>query len=143
MVAPLVWLGVHQVIAYNVLILSSFVLSGIGMFILARSLTHHFGAALLAGLVFAFLPYRFLHYHHVELLMAHWMPLSQWAVHRAIARGRLRDGMLAGAFFVLQVLSSVYYGIFFATYLALVVAILLIAAGRAKALTAFKPLVAG
>ena len=121
------------------LLLSAFVLSGLGMFILVRSLTHHFGAALVAGLVFAFLPYRLLHYHHVVLLMAQWMPLCLWALHRTVAHGRLSDGILAGAFFTLQMLSSLYYGIFFATYLALVVPILLTGAGRRKAVTAFKP----
>ena len=143
MVAPLVWSGVHQVIAYNVLLLSGFVLSGIGMFVLVRSLTRHIGAALLAGLVFAFLPYRFLHYGHVELQMAQWMPLCLWALHRTVAGGRLRDGLLAGIFLTLQTLSSFYYGIFFATYLAVVAPVIILGAGRAKAMNALRPLAAG
>ena len=142
-VAPLVWSGVHQVIAYNVLLLSGFVLSGIGMFVLVRSLTRHGGAALLAGLVFAFLPYRFLHYSHVELQMAQWMPLCLWAVHRTVANGRLRDGLLAGMFLTLQTLSSFYYGIFFATYLAVVAPIIVLGGGRANAIRAIRPLAAG
>ena len=142
-VAPLVWFGMHPVIAYNVLLLSGFVLSGIGMFVLVRSLTGHMGAALLAGLVFAFLPYRFMHYSHVELQMAQWMPLCLWAFHRTVANGRLRDGLLAGVFFALQTLSSFYYGIFFATYLAVVAPIVLLGAGRANAIRAFRPLAAG
>ena len=142
-VAPLVWLGVHQVIAYNVLLLSGFVLSGIGMFVLVRSLTRHVGAALVAGLVFAFVPYRFMHYPHVELQMAQWMPLCLWAVHRTVAHGRVRDGLLAGAFLTLQTLSSLYYGIFFATYLVVVAAIIMLGAGRAKATRALRPLAAG
>jgi hypothetical protein len=142
-VAPLVWLGVHQVIAYNILLLSGFVLSGIGMFVLVRSLTGHIGAALLAGLVFAFLPYRYMHYSHVELQQVQWMPLCLWALHRTVATGRIRDGILAGVFFTLQTLSSLYYGIFFATYLAVVAPIVLLGTDRAKAMRAARPLAAG
>ena len=35
-------------------------------------------AALFAGFIFAFLPYRFMHYAHLELQMSQWMPLCLW-----------------------------------------------------------------
>jgi len=124
MVAPLVWLGVPQLLAYNLLLLSAFALSGVTMFVLVRSLTRHTGAALVAGFIFAFLPYRFMHYAHLELQMAQWMPLGLWALHRTIERGRVRDGVLTGLFLTLQTLSSLYYGIFFATFLVPVGAVL-------------------
>jgi hypothetical protein len=142
-VAPLVWLGVHPLVAYNILFLSGFVLSGAAMFLLVRSLTGHTGAALLAGCVFAFLPYRYMHYSHVELQMAQWMPLCLWALHRTIRTGTLRDGLLTGVFFALQTLSSLYYGVFFATYLALVGTVILAAAGRERLRAALRPLAAG
>ena len=143
MVAPLVWSGVHQIIAYNVLLLSGFALSALAMFVLVRSLTRHTGAALIAGAVFGFLPYRFLHYGHVELQMAQWMPLCLWAVHRTLTNGRMRDGLLAGLFLALQTLSSFYYGIFFVTYLAVVVPVMMLGAGRWNSLRALRPLGAG
>ena len=133
-VAPLLWLGVHQLLAYNLLLLSGFALSGAAMFLLVRSLTQHTGAALVAGFVFAFLPYRFMHYAHLELQMAQWMPLCLWAFHRTVSDGRLRDGLLTGLFLALQTLSSFYYGIFFATYLVPVGLALLIGARRARML---------
>jgi hypothetical protein len=142
-VAPLVWLGVHQLHAYNILLLSGFVLSGVGMFLLVRSLTRNVGAALLAGFVFAFLPYRFMHYAHLELQMAQWMPLCLWSFHRVAERGRLRDGLLTGFFLALQTLSSWYYGIFFATFLAVAGSIILIGAGRERMRRAVRPLAAG
>jgi hypothetical protein len=142
-VAPLVWLGVHQLHAYNILLLSGFVFSGVGMFLLVRSLTRHVGAALIAGFVFAFLPYRFMHYAHLELQMAQWMPLCLWSFHRVAERGRLRDGLLTGLFLALQTLSSWYYGIFFATFLAVAGSVILIGAGRERLMRAIKPLAAG
>ena len=83
--APLVWLGVPPLLACNLLLLSGFALSGAAMFLLVWSLTRHMPAALLAGFVFAFLPYRFMHYAHLELQMAQWMPLCLWALHRTIS----------------------------------------------------------
>jgi hypothetical protein len=127
MAAPLVWLGVPQLVAYNLLFLSGFALSGIGMFVLVRSLTRNTGAALIAGFVFAYLPFRYMHYAHLELQMAQWMPLCLWALHRTFQSGRLKDGLLTGLFFALQALSSLYYAIFLATFLVPLAAVFVIA----------------
>jgi hypothetical protein len=53
MVAPLSWLGVHQVVVYNVLMMLSFALSGITMFYFVRALTGRSDAALIAAGIFA------------------------------------------------------------------------------------------
>jgi hypothetical protein len=142
-IAPAVWLGMHQLLAYNVLLLSGFAFSGAAMFLLVRSLTRHVGAALFAGFVFAFLPFRFMHYAHLELQMSYWMPLCLWAFHKCVAHGRLRDGLLTGLFFALQMLSSWYYGIFFATFLVPVGGAVMIGAGWKDARRAMRPLIAG
>jgi hypothetical protein len=143
MAAPLLWLGVPQLFTYNLTFLSAFAFSGAGMFLLVRSLTRHTPAALLAGFIFAFLPFRFMHYAHLELQMAHWMPLCLWAVHLTIQHGRLRDGLLAGLFLALQCLSSWYYGIFLATFLAPVGAALLIGQSPARWRQSMRSLAAG
>ena len=143
MAAPLLWLGVPQLTVHNVVFLSGFALSGAGMFLLVRSLTGSTGAALLAGFVFAFLPFRYVHYAHLELQMAQWMPLCLWAFHRTFERGRIRDGLLTGFFLALQCLSSWYYGIFFATFLAPVAVAMLIGQGSARARASLRALAAG
>ncbi len=110
-------MGVHPVVVYNVLLLASFVLSGVAMFLLVRALTGRIDAALIAGALFALYPYRFEHYSHLELLMTMWMPLALLGLHRTLAGGRLRDGLATGLAFALQTLSSLYYGCFLAVYL--------------------------
>jgi hypothetical protein len=122
--APLFWLGVPRAIAYNLLFLSSFVLSGVATYYFVRALTGRRDAAAVAGAVFALYPFRFEHYSHLELQMTVWMPLALWALHRAMAAGRLRDGLAAGLAFALQMLSSLYFGMFFAVYLLVVSAAL-------------------
>jgi hypothetical protein len=84
-----------------------------------------------------------MHYAHLELQMAQWMPLCLWAINRTIQYGRQRDGLMAGLFLALQTLSSWYYGIFLATYLVPVYGALLIAAGRERFRRALRPLVLG
>jgi hypothetical protein len=143
MAAPLLWLGVHQVIVYNIIFLSGFALSGAAMFLLVRSLTGHNGAAFIAGFVFAFLPYRYMHYAHLEMQMAFFMPLCLWALHRTMRWGRMRDGILTGLFFALQCLSCWYYGIFLSTFLAVIGLVLLVAEGYARAAKSVRALAAG
>lgn len=141
--APLHWLGLPPLLVHNLVFLSGFALSGAAMFLLVRSLTRHTGAALLAGFIFAFLPYRFMHYAHLELQMAFFMPLCLWALHRAIDKGQWRDGVLTGLFVALQSLSSWYYGIFLATFLVPVAAVLLIAKRAAERMRAIRVLAVG
>ena len=141
--APLHWLGVPPLLVHNLVFLGGFALSGAAMFLLVRSLTRHTGAALLAGFIFAFLPYRFMHYAHLELQMAFFMPLCLWALHRAIDRGRWLDGVSTGLFLALQSLSSWYYGIFLATFLVPVAAVLLLAKSAADRVRAIRVLAAG
>ena len=143
MAAPLLWLGVHQIAVYNIIFLSGFALSGAAMFLLVRSLTRHNGAAFIAGFVFAFLPYRYMHYAHLELQMAFWMPLCLWALHRTVRWGRLRDGLLTGLFFALQCLSCWYYGIFLFTFVSLIGVVLLTGDGYHKTMKPVRALVAG
>jgi hypothetical protein len=139
--APLLWLGVHQVTAYNVVFLSAIVLSGVTMFMLVELLTGRGGAALISGLLFSFCAFRLQHYSHLELQVAHWMPLALYGVHRVLVSGRIRDGLLAGGAIGLQALSSFYYGVYFVTALTCMLALLWLA-GRVRSRSAV-PLLAG
>jgi hypothetical protein len=125
--APLHWLGVHPLLVYNLVFLSGFVVSGAGTALLVRSLTGSSGAGLIAGIVFAFLPFRIDHYAHAQLQQTQCLPLAMWAFHRLLRTERLRDGLLFGAFTAGQVLSCMYYGLFLIPYVAVVGGTLLIA----------------
>ncbi len=135
--APLAWLGVPSVIVYNLAVLASFVLCGLGMFLLVRDLTGSSAAGVVGGMVFAFAPFRFEHYAHLEMLWAPWMPLALWMLHRTLRTGRLSHGLWTGLLVALQGLSSIYYVVFFATALVVLVPLLLLtipAQGRRRAL---------
>src|SRR5256885_8391364 len=126
--APLHWAGVGPLFVYNLVFLSGFVVSGAGTALLVRYLTGHTGAAILAGIVFAFLPYRIDHYPHLQLQQTQFIPLALWAFHRLLDSGRWRDGILLGVFAACEVLSCVYYGLFLVPYMLVVCGALFVAA---------------
>jgi hypothetical protein len=126
--APLQWAGVHPLIVYNLVFLSGFALSGVGVALLVRRLTGNAAAGIVAGLVFAFPPYRIDHYAHLQLQQTQFVPLALWAFHRLLDTGRVRDGVLLGACVAAQMLSCMYYGLFLVPYMGVVCGTLLIAA---------------
>jgi hypothetical protein len=137
--APLQYLGVGPILVYNLLMLASFVLSGVGAALLVRDLTGSGRAGVVAGAIFAFLPFRFDHYPHFQLLQAQWMPLALWALHRLLAEGRTRWGVVLGLAVAGQALSSVYNGLFLGIFLCVVGAVLLLA-DRQRARARWRPL---
>lgn len=121
--APLIWSGVSRVTTYNVVLLLSIALSGWAMWRYALYLTGHSGAAILAGIVFAFVPYRFDHFHHLELQATIFLPLMLLYFERTFDSGSRRDARLLAASSVAQVYSCIYYSIFLVTALVPIAAV--------------------
>ena len=141
--APLLWAGVRPVLVHNALLFGAVILSAAGMVVLVERLTGSRAAAVIGGIIFAFAPYRFDHLMHMELQWTVWVPWALWAVHRTIESGRPLHGLQAGLFVALQMLSSVYYGVFLATLLPLVAGLLLLSLPTSQALRAFRALALG
>jgi hypothetical protein len=117
-VAPLLAIGVHPVVAYNVLLLSGFWFSGIATYALVERLTGSARAAFIAGLCYACFAFRFDHYSHLELQMTEWMPLALLALHLFVSTGRWPYALALGLAGVAQLYSSMYYAVFFVVYAA-------------------------
>jgi hypothetical protein len=128
--APLMWLGTAPVVAYNLVVLASFVAAGLAAYFLARSLGASVLGAWAGGIVFAFQPYRFAHYAQLELLWSCWIPLAFWALHRAIDTYRVRYGLWLGLFVALQAYSCLYYAVFLVTALVIIALFLSVRSGR-------------
>jgi hypothetical protein len=121
--APLIWSGVSRVTTYNVVLLLSIALSGWAMWRYALYLTGHSGASIVAGIVFAFVPYRFDHVHHLELQATIFLPLTLLYFERTLDSGSRRDAWLLAASSVAQVYSCIYYSIFLVTALVPIAAV--------------------
>jgi hypothetical protein len=117
--SPLQWLGVGPIAAYNVVLIATFVLCGLGAHALAFTLTKRHDASLLCGLAYGFNPYRVSHLSHLELLAAFGMPAALAALHRFL--NDRRPVWIAAFAFALWVqgLCASYYLLFFAVVLAL------------------------
>ena len=106
--APLFWARMSPITIYNIMMLGGMVASGLAAFVLARHLTGAAMPALIAAAVFTMAPYRVAHFMHLELQWAMWVPLTLWALHRAVETGSWRSGVLTGLFLWLQIMSCVY-----------------------------------
>lgn len=139
---PLLMAGLPQVLVHNLLLLGAIIGSALGVFVLARHLTGSAGAGLVAGIVFAFVPYRFEHYMHMEMQWTMWMAWAFWAMHRAFETRQAKFGLLTGFFVSLQMLSSIYYGVFLIVVIGVAALLLLLPLGirdKARTVAALAP----
>ncbi len=131
-IAPVYALTGNIILGYNLLFLSTFVLSAFGAYLLVRDLTGDWRAAFVAGLVYGFLPYRIAQIAHIQILSSQWMPFVLWGLHRYIARGSVR-GLAGGtAALVMQNWSCGYYLLYFAPFVPLFAVHQLAAANRLR-----------
>lgn len=105
-------------LSYNLLFLSTFALSGLAMYLFVRDLTARPLAAFVAGLAFAYAPYRLGQFPHLQVLSSFWMPLALLGFRRYFANRSLPA--LAGGVtaLVAQNLSCGYYLMFFSPFAA-------------------------
>ncbi len=103
----------HNIIfVHNLLILSTFPLSGIFMYLLCLRFFKNTTAAFFAGLFFAFAPYRTVHGCHMNLLSMQWIPLIILFWYNAIEHRKWWSYPLLTFFIVLLCLSCIHYGLF-------------------------------
>lgn len=142
-ILPVYWATGNIILCYNLLFLSTFVLSGLGTYLLVRDLTGDRRAAFIAGLVYGFLPYRIASMPHLQVLSSQWMPLALWGLDRFAMTGS-RRGLAGGtAALVMQNWSCGYYQLYFApVFVPLFVAHRLWTSGRWARLDAWLSLAA-
>jgi len=130
LVLPFHIAGVPPIAVYNLAMLIGFALSGYGMFVLARLITRSTAAALVAGVIFAFVPFKFDHISHMQLICSGWLPLlfaaliAYWR-----APGTKTAACITGAF-VMNGLTNVHYFLFGSVTAAITIAIYAILSTR-------------
>ena len=110
------------VLGYNASLLVSFVLSALGVYLWVRHLTGDTTAAVVAGAIFAFCPFRTSHMlGHLQLMGTQWFPFYFMSLTGLFERGpkRRRHVVSAAVFLSLIALTSQYY-----LYMALVLTLL-------------------
>jgi hypothetical protein len=112
----------NPILGYNLVFLSTFVLSGLGMFLLGRELTGSRSAGVIAGLAYAFSPFRIASIPHLQVLSSAWMPFVLYGLRRHFATGRLPPLAGAAAAWIVQNLSCGYYMLFFSPVVVIYIA---------------------
>ncbi len=102
----------NEIFAYNFIMLATFPLAGLAMYLLAVYLTKNKWASFVAGLAYAFCPYHFAHASHITLANIQWMPLFILFLFKLHKERRYSNAVLCGLFFALTLLSDTYYGYF-------------------------------
>ena len=110
LIAPVLFWA-DEVVAYNVFVLLTFVLTGYTTYLLIAYLTDNRLAAAVGGAILAFSPYRMhaLAAGWLPLLATQWVPLALLYLERMFREERARYGLVAGLFLGLTFLSSWYY----------------------------------
>jgi hypothetical protein len=123
-VAPLQKLG-GPVLAYNVALLGSLLLSGLGAQLLVRRASGDRLAAFVGGAYFAAGPHRWTRLSHLHAQVTVFLPLALLALDRFWERRTLRRALAVGLALALQGLASIYLGAITASALAVAVAVAL------------------
>lgn len=124
------WLGqwltgaFGEVAAYNIIVLSSFPLAGLTMYLLASYLLKDRLAAALAGGIFAFAPFHIgMAMNYPALSSVQWVPLALLFLCRALFERRLRDVAGFVIVFGLLTITSYYYAYYGLVVMAVVAAV--------------------
>ena len=117
--APLTFLTGQPLVGYNVALLATFALSGMAAHYLAFTLTRRHDAAFVAGVAFAFAPYRLAQVSHIQVVASWFTPLCLAALHRYGRTAKPRWAILAAAAWLLQALACGYFLFFLSVLLAL------------------------
>jgi hypothetical protein len=113
---------VTPIALHNIAMLLGFALSGYGAFVLARMITRSTLPALTAGVLYGFVPFKWDHLSHVQIISSEWLPLllaSLIAYRRQPSKGR---AALVAAAFAMNGLTNIYWLLFggFATVATLI-----------------------
>jgi hypothetical protein len=114
-------LALGLVDAYKLIWLLTFLLSGFGAFLLVRYLTGDVRAAFIAGIIFAFCPYRFAHglEGHIDLISTQWIPLYILFLMKTMRESKGSNALFAAFFLFLTAMSSYYYLVYLFIFTAL------------------------
>lgn len=109
--APVVGVTGNPMQAQNYLLIFHFFLSSLGAYLLVVHLTRNRFAGFIAGIAYAYAPYKLLHLVHLNLSSAGWIPLCLLFLHMYCEERRPRDAALCALFFLIQALTTWHYGL--------------------------------
>ncbi|HYX22214.1 MAG TPA: hypothetical protein VFA98_15330 [Thermoanaerobaculia bacterium] len=143
---PLLALGASPLVNFNVLLLAGIFLSALSAWALARYVTGDPHASAVAGLIYAFVPWRLSQLSHLQFQWGGFLCLLLLFLLRYLDSGRRSDLVLFGVAFAWNALSNVHYALFSGLLVGLALGLFALekgGAGRARLLAAAAAATAG
>jgi hypothetical protein len=109
---PILAFSGNPILAYNSVLLLSFILNGLGMYLLAFYFTRDRYVSIFSGFVYAFSPFMFAHLSHLQVISAWAIPLSLLFLHKFLDQERFKDVLLFTFFYLFQILANGYYALY-------------------------------
>jgi hypothetical protein len=109
---PIVRLGASPVLAYNLVLLAGFALTGWAAGLLALRMTGSLAAAVVGGSIASFNAQSLVRLPHIQAQHLEFLPLALFAFDRVLEHGRVKHAVLLGVAVALQALASIYALIF-------------------------------
>lgn len=109
---PLFAAGVEPLVIYNLALIAGFAFSGYAAYVLGRLVTGSIGAGVVAGIFYAFMPYRFDHLPHLQHVWSGWLPLALAALIYYGRRPSWQRASLLGAALMFNGLSNGHWLLF-------------------------------
>jgi hypothetical protein len=114
---PIILATGDPLLGYNVAFLLAFFLCALTTHFLVVTISGRHDVAFVAGIAFAFAPYRFSQIAHIQVLSTYWMPLSLAGLHKYVdqrsqvpaQRGKMRWVLLFAFAWMMQALACGYY----------------------------------
>jgi len=98
----------NAIAGYNFLLFTAFVGTAVAVCWVCRRAGLSWPAALLAGWMYTFSPFRLTQIAHLQLLIAQWAPLTLWFWDRLLAERTARNAALFLVFYLLHVTGGCY-----------------------------------
>ncbi len=103
----------NGILAYNLEILATFVLSGLFTYLLVRHITNNRLAAIFSGIIYSFCPYHFARaWQHSTLAQIQWFPLLLLSLIRLREAKKIKMSFLAVAIIIVIFSIDLFYGYF-------------------------------
>ena len=106
--APVFWLGGSPVLAYNLVLLAGFALTGWTMSLVISRWTGDWVAGLISGTLLAFNAHTLTRLPHLQAQHVEFLPLALLALDQALRAPGVRNALWLALWFTLQALTSVY-----------------------------------
>ena len=112
MAIPVIAAGGSVVLAYNLVLLTGFVLTGLAFCLLVWRWTGSWSAGLIAGSLAAFNAHVLVRMTHMQTQHPEFIAVMLFALDRLLSSKRTRDALLLGGAFALHGLTSIYLLVF-------------------------------